>query len=62
MNLIDDEDPDQVCIFGGDHIYRMDIRQMLKFHVKRKAALTVATIPVPIQEAHNFGIIEVDEK
>jgi len=62
MNLIDDEDPDQVCIFGGDHIYRMDIRQMLKFHLKRKAALTVAAIPVPIQEAHNFGIIEVDEK
>ena len=48
MNLIDDEDPDQVCIFGGDHIYRMDIRQMLKFHIKRKAALTAAAIPLQI--------------
>jgi glucose-1-phosphate adenylyltransferase len=62
MNLIDDEDPDQVCIFGGDHIYRMDIRQMLKFHSKRKAVLTVAAIPVPVQDAHHFGIVEVDEE
>ena len=62
MNLIDDEDPDQVCIFGGDHIYRMDVRQMLKFHSKRQAVLTVAAIRVPIQDAHHFGIIEVDEE
>ncbi len=62
MNLIDDEDPDQVCIFGGDHIYRMDIRQMLKFHSKRQAVLTVAAIPVPVKDAHHFGIIEVDEE
>ena len=62
MNLIDDEDPDQVCIFGGDHIYRMDVRQMLRFHSKRQAVLTVAAIPVPIQDAHHFGIIEVDEE
>ena len=62
MNLIYDEDPDQVCIFGGDHIYRMDVRQMLKFHSKRQAVLTVAAIRVPIQDAHHFGIIEVDEE
>ena len=62
MNLIYDEDPDQVCIFGGDHIYRMDVRQMLRFHSKRQAVLTVAAIRVPIQDAHHFGIIEVDEE
>ena len=62
MNLIDDEDPDQVCIFGGDHIYRMDIGQMLKFHRKRQAVLTVAAIPVPVKDAHHYGIIEVDEE
>ncbi len=62
MNLIDDEDPDQVCIFGGDHIYRMDVRQMLRFHSKRQAVLTVAAIRVPIQDANHFGIIEVDEE
>ena len=62
MNLIDDEDPDQVCIFGGDHIYRMDIRQMLKFQSKRQVVLTVAAIPVPFKDAYHFGIIEVDEE
>ena len=53
--------PDHVCIFGSDHIYKMDIRQMLDFHKEKKAVLTVAAIQVPIAEAHLFGIIEVDE-
>ena len=44
MNLIKDTDPEHVCIFGGDHIYRMDISQMLRFHKKRDANLTVAAI------------------
>ena len=35
MNLIKDTDPEHVCIFGGDHIYRMDISQMLRFHIKK---------------------------
>ena len=61
LNLIKDTDPEQVCIFGGDHIYRMDISQMLRFHTKRHADLTVAAIPVPVSEAKHFGIIEVDE-
>ena len=61
MNLIKDTDPEHVCIFGGDHIYRMDISQMLRFHKKREANLTVAAIPVPVSEARHFGIIEVDE-
>jgi len=62
MNLIEDEDPDQICIFGADHIYRMDIMQMMRFHLKRKAVLTVAAIPVPVMDAGKFGIIEVDEE
>ena len=53
--------PDHVCIFGSDHIYKMDIRQMLDFHKEQKAVLTVAAIQVPIDEAHRFGVIEVDE-
>ena len=61
MNLIKDTDPEHVYIFGGDHIYRMDISQMLRFHKKREANLTVAAIPVPVSEAKHFGIIEVDE-
>lgn len=53
--------PDHVCIFGSDHIYKMDIRQMLEFHKQKQAVLTVAAIRVPLAEAANFGIIEVDE-
>lgn len=60
LNLILDEDPRQVCVFGGDHIYKMDVRQMLDFHKRRGADLTVAAIPVPIEQGHEFGIIEVD--
>ena len=58
---IHDEDPDYVCVFGGDHIYKMDVWQMLKFHKQNKAVLTISAIPIPIEEAHEFGIIEVDE-
>lgn len=54
-------DPEQVAIFGSDHIYKMDIRQMLDFHKTHQAALTVSAIKVPIQEASAFGVIEVDE-
>ncbi len=61
LNLIYDEEPDTVCVFGGDHIYKMDVHQMVKFHGKKKAELTVAAIPVPIADAHHFGVIEVDE-
>ncbi len=61
LELIFDEHPEQVCVFGGDHIYKMDVRQMLDFHLEQDADLTVATIPVPVSEAHHFGIVEVDE-
>src|SRR5690554_6688346 len=60
INLITDERPDLVAIFGGDHIYKMDINQMVDFHLSRAALLTIAAIPVPISEASEFGIIEVD--
>ncbi len=58
---IHDENPDYVCVFGGDHIYKMDVYQMLKYHKSKKADLTISAIPIPIEEAHEFGIIEVDE-
>jgi glucose-1-phosphate adenylyltransferase len=60
-NLIEDENPDVVCVFGGDHIYKMDIRQMLAFHKQRGAELTIAAIPVPVSQASAFGIIQIDE-
>lgn len=60
FNVVTDEDPDLVCVFGGDHIYRMDIRHMVGFHAEHDADLTVAAVPVPVGEAEGFGIIEVD--
>src|SRR5512141_821587 len=60
LNIITDEEPDYCFVFGADNIYRMDIRQMLDFHLDKKADLTVAAIPVPVEEAKEFGIIEVD--
>ena len=56
-----DEDPRYVCIFGGDHIYKMLVTQMLDFHKEKKADLTISAIPIPIEEASEFGIMEVDE-
>ena len=60
-HLIEDFSPDLVAVFGGDHIYRMDISQMVDFHVNRNAIATVAAIPVPIEDARQFGVIQVDE-
>ena len=60
MNLIDDFKPDLIAVFGADHIYRMDIQQMIEFHMDRKAAVTVATLPVPVEEANQFGVLDVD--
>jgi glucose-1-phosphate adenylyltransferase len=61
LNLISDESPDIVCVFGADHIYRMDPRQMVEEHVESGAGVTVAAIPVPKHEATEFGVIEVDD-
>lgn len=58
---ITDENPKYVCIFGGDHIYKMDVSQMLDFHKSNNSDLTISAIPIPIEEASEFGIIEVDE-
>ncbi|ABC79877.1 glucose-1-phosphate adenylyltransferase [Anaeromyxobacter dehalogenans] len=60
LNIITDEEPDFTFVFGADHVYRMDARQMLAFHQDRKADLTVAAVPIPVGEASEFGIIEVD--
>lgn len=61
IRFIEQQDPEHVCIFGSDHIYKMDIRQMLCFHKENKAKLTVSAIRMPIQEATQFGVIEIDE-
>lgn len=60
INLIYDFKPRFVAIFGGDHIYRMDVEQMVDFHIKKKAHLTISTIPVKSCEAEHFGILDFD--
>ena len=55
------ENPRHVIVLSGDHVYKMDYAKMLRFHMERGAAATLATIEVPVAEAHRFGIIAVDE-
>lgn len=62
LNLISDSHPDVVAVFGADHIYKMDVEQMVDFHLDRDADLTIAAIPVPLEEGHEFGILAVDEE
>src|ERR1700735_957405 len=57
LNLINDEEPDLVIVFGADHVFRMDPRQMIDQHVATGAGVTVAAIPVPRAEATAFGVI-----
>jgi glucose-1-phosphate adenylyltransferase len=61
LNLIRDINPDLVAIFGADHVYRMDLQQMVDAHLERRADVSVASLPVPIELASGFGILEVDE-
>lgn len=61
INQILDADPTYMCVFGGDHVYKMDVSQMLDSHKKKKADLTISAIQVPIEEASEFGIMEIDE-
>ncbi|NGM11418.1 glucose-1-phosphate adenylyltransferase [Verrucosispora sp. WMMA2044] len=61
FNLIYDEQPDYVIVFGADHIYRMDPRQMVEDHIASGAGVTVAGIRQPLSTADQFGVIEVGE-
>lgn len=60
LNLMEMHRPDLVAVFGADHIYRMDVRQMVRFHCENEADVTVAALPVPLAQACNFGIIKAD--
>jgi glucose-1-phosphate adenylyltransferase len=58
FNLLNDERPEHIIVFGADHIYRMDPRQMVEQHKASGAAVTVAAIRAPIEQADQFGVIE----
>ncbi len=61
LNLIRDFDPDYVAVFGADHIYRMDIGQMLAHHIEKQAHVTIAALPVPLAQARSFGVLGVSK-
>ncbi len=62
INLIEDGDFDIIAIFGADHIYRMDLQQMIDFHIRKRADVTISALPVSLKEATSFGVIQVQEK
>ena len=61
LDLIEARRPDLVAIFGADHVYRMDVRQMVDEHLRRGADVSIATLPVPRDECASYGIVETDD-
>lgn len=59
-HLIEDFRPDAVLVFGADHVYKMDVSQMVDFHFQKEAAATVACIPIRKEEAGSYGIVQTD--
>jgi glucose-1-phosphate adenylyltransferase len=62
LNLIKDRDPETIAIFGGDHIFKMNVEDMIAWHNQATSDVTIAAIPVPIAEATQFGVIQVDDQ
>ena len=60
LYLLERHSPKLVAVFGADHIYRMNVRQMIDEHQRKSADVTVAALPVKIEEASQFGVISVD--
>jgi glucose-1-phosphate adenylyltransferase len=58
LDLLQAHSPDVVAVFAADHVYRMDVRQMVAFHRERRADVTVSAVAVPLQEASSFGVVE----
>jgi len=61
LRFVESSDADYVAIFGGDHIYKMDITQMIHFHRMNRADITIAALEVPAEEAVRFGVFSVDD-
>jgi glucose-1-phosphate adenylyltransferase len=60
LHLVKRANPRFVAVFGADHIYKMNVRQMIEYHLGKEAGVTVAALPVTLEEASNFGVMEVD--
>ncbi len=61
LHMIQRHHPRLIAVFGADHVYRMNIRQMVEEHLAKKADVTVAALPVRVEEARQFGVMEVDD-
>jgi glucose-1-phosphate adenylyltransferase len=61
LRFVESSDADYVAIFGGDHIYKMDVSQMIDYHRRNRADLTLAALEVPAEEASRFGVFSVDD-
>ena len=61
LRFVESSDADYVAILGGDHIYRMDVTQMINFHKTNRADITIAALEVPAEEANRYGGFSVDE-
>lgn len=61
MYLVEQHHPDLVAVFAGDHVYRMDVMQMIRYHQEREADLTVAVVPMPVEKASDLGVVVVDD-
>jgi glucose-1-phosphate adenylyltransferase len=62
ISVMRELNPELVIVFGADHVYRMDVRQMIDFHLTKDASVTVAARPVPIEQASAFGVIVTDSE
>jgi glucose-1-phosphate adenylyltransferase len=62
MNFLHENRADMALILSGDHIYKMDYRPMIEYHRQQNADLTIAVMPVPLEETDRFGIMQVDEE
>ena len=60
LHLIERCNPEVVAVFAADHVYRMDVRQMAGYHLSRRADVTIAGIPVPVEQASAFGVMATD--
>lgn len=62
LRFVESTDADYIAVFGGDHIYKMDVTQMINYHRMNKSDITIAALEVPVEEASRFGIFSVDEE
>ena len=61
LTFVDSRDPDILAIFAGDHILKVNVRHMIRYHKARESELTLAAMPVPVEDATRFGVLSVDD-